>query len=206
MSFTKARIRAPAVGSTRLVVVWLGLILTVGGFNQNAHAQDKGYCWKDSKTGQIVPSYPYGADRESDPNRAFVRATGKNFVRDQDGTWRDSSTGQAVPDYPYGADRESDPNRAFVRATGKNFVRVPCPPTSAKSPTPSVKSRGKTVSKQQTPGDTTTPSPEVGRAIGTGIGLGIGIGLGGGFGRGGADRIDSPATMSPKSAPSVPKY
>jgi hypothetical protein len=118
---------------SRSYLFCIGLVLAIalaGTFAQSAFAQSKCDCWINSKTGQAVPDLPFGADRNDiDPNRAFVPATGNNYVRDQDCTWINSKTGQAVPGLPFGADRNDiDPSRAFVPATGNNYYRlVPCP-------------------------------------------------------------------------------
>ncbi len=130
--FDGFRVKAIALAS-------LLLILATGSFSQSAFAQSKCDCWRNSKTGEAVPSYPYHADRPvDDPNRAFVPTTGENYFRDQDCTWRNSKTGEAVPSYPYHADRPvDDPNRAFVPTTGENYFQVvPCPPQTATTTPP----------------------------------------------------------------------
>lgn len=67
----------------RLVVRSLLIaVLAAGGLSQSAFAQDKCDCWKNSKTGEAVPSYPYHAERPiGDPNRTFVPTTGENYHR-----------------------------------------------------------------------------------------------------------------------------
>ena len=121
-----------------LSLALLALLLVVPG----AFAEEPCDCWRNSKTGKSVRSYPYHADEDlTDPNRAFRPSTGDNFYRDKDCTWRNSKTGKSVRSYPYHADEDlTDPNRAFRSSTGDNFYReVPCPPTkTTTSPPPPV--------------------------------------------------------------------
>lgn len=103
--------------------------------------------WTGAQT--VVRFQPITID-PSDPNRAFVSATGQNLVRDGKGKWIDTKTGKSAPVatgtfiavgetvasltgaqtitgfQPVEID-PGDPNRAYVSKTGQNLTRVPAP-------------------------------------------------------------------------------
>ena len=98
-------------------------------FNHRAFAQNKCNCWINSKTGQVVRSYPFHSEESGDSNHAYRPETGDNFHRDQDCNWVNSKTGQVVRSYPFHSEESGgDPNHAYRPETGDNFHRVsPCP-------------------------------------------------------------------------------
>lgn len=70
------------VSATTLAGVGVLLVIAVGSFCQTTFAQSKCECWKNSKTGKAVNSYPFGSEPDpTDPNRAFRSSTGDNFFR-----------------------------------------------------------------------------------------------------------------------------
>ena len=134
----------------RIIATALLLILSAGGFVQQASAQ----VWRDGATGQVVASGPILPES---------RAT---------------STGQDI--VIRGVRPEAgDPNRAFDPETGRNFVRGPCPPPyspgrttppTTKSPPEPPKHATKTSRREKTPPATKQPpmiSTPPGRPDGT---------------------------------------
>jgi opacity protein-like surface antigen len=70
--------------------------------------RDPDGCWKDSKTGKSVPSFPVITDPNGEPGKKT------DWIRPS----------------------AEDPNRAFDPRTGRNFARVPCPPPTTTTPPP----------------------------------------------------------------------